>query len=88
MVTKERANEILSSINNRIMNHERFLMKVGYILSINRYSKEQKDEILKSACWVDGTVSGQVRYSQQQRTKLKKSYNVLRKRFIELKLIE
>lgn len=87
MVTKDKAVKILSSIQNRIMNHERFLTKVGYILGMSKYSEEQKNEILKDACWVDGTLAGQIRYVQQQRMKLIKSREILRKRFIELKLI-
>ena len=87
MITKEKANRILLSIQNKIMNHERFLNKVGFILTMTKYSQEQKDEILKDACWVDGTIAGQVHYVQQQRMKLLKSYEVLKNKFIELKLI-
>lgn len=87
MVTKQRAKEILSNISKRIMNYERFLTKVGYIQGLSRYKQDEKTEIMKDACWVDGTIAGQVRYTQNQRRKLQKSYEVLRKRFVELNLI-
>ena len=88
MVTKQRAEEILSSIDKRIMNHERFLTKVGYILGLTNRTYDEKMEIMKNACWVDGTIAGQVRYAQNQRRKLQKSYALLLKRFVKLNLID
>lgn len=88
MVTKQRAEEIISNISKRIMNHERFLTKVGYILGLPNRTQDEKMEIMKNSCWVDGTIAGQVRYAQNQRRKLQKSYDVLRKRFVELNLID
>ena len=87
MVTKQRAEEILSNISKKIMNHERFLTKVGYILGWTNYTYDEKMEKIKNACWVDGTIAGQVRYAQNQRRKLQKSYEVLQRRFVELNLI-
>lgn len=87
MITADKATALLSRIDNRIKTHERFLMKIGYIMSL-KYTDEQKQEILKNACWVDGTLAGQVQYVQEQRAKLRKSYSVLRNRFIELQIIK
>ena len=87
MITADKATALLSRIDKRIKTHERFLMKIGYIMS-TKYTDEQKREILKSACWVDGTLAGQVQYAQQQRAKLRKSYSVLRERFVKLKIIK
>ena len=78
---------MLLRIDKRIKTYERFLMKIGYIMSL-KYTDEQKQEILKNACWVDGTIAGQVHYAQEQRAKLRKSYSILRNRFIELKIIK
>lgn len=83
----DKATALLSRIDKRIKTHERFLMKIGYIMSL-KYTEEQKQEILKNACWVDGTIAGQVQYAQEQRAKLRKSYSVLRNRFIELQIIK
>lgn len=83
----DKATALLSRIDKRIKNHERFLMKIGYIMSL-KYTDEQKQEILKNACWVDGTIAGQVQYAQEQRAKLRKSYSILRNRFIELQIIK
>ena len=62
-------------------------MKIGYIMSL-KYTDEQKREILKNACWVDGTIAGQVGYAQEQRAKLRKSYSILRDKFVKLKIIK
>lgn len=86
-LTNDRATRLLAKIDKRIKIHERFLMKVGYILSLNRYTDKEKKEILSSACWVDGTIEGQVHHAQNERAKLKKSYQILRNRFIELGII-
>lgn len=83
----DKATALLSRIDKRIKTHERFLMKIGYIMSL-KYTDEQKQEILKNACWVDGTLAGQVQYAQEQRAKLRKSYSVLINRFIELKIVK
>lgn len=87
MITADKATALLSRIDKRIKTHERFLMKIGYIMNL-KYTDEQKQEILKNACWVDGTLAGQVQYAQEQRAKLRKSYSVLINRFIELKIIK
>lgn len=87
-LTNDRAMRLLAKIDKRIKIHERFLMKVGYILNLDRYTDEQKQEIVKNACWVDGTLAGQVQYAQEQRAKLRKSYSILRDRFVKLKIIK
>ena len=87
MITADKAIALLSRIDKRIKTHERFLMKIGYIMSL-KYTDEQKQEILKNACWVDGTIAGQVHYAQEQRAKLRKSYSILRERFVKLKVIK
>lgn len=87
MMTANKATSLLLRIDKRIKTHERFLMKIGYIMSL-KYTDEQKREILKDACWVDGTIAGQVQYAQEQRAKLRKSYSVLKNRFIELQIIK
>lgn len=87
MITKSKAFSLLARIDNRIKIHERFLNKVGYIMNL-KYTDDEKQEILKNACWVDGTIAGQVQYSQKQRIKLIKSYSILRSKFINLKIID
>ena len=87
MMTADKATALLSRIDKRIKTHERFLMKIGYIMSL-KYTDGQRQEILKNACWVDGTISGQVQYAQEQRVKLRKSYSVLRERFVKLKVVK
>lgn len=52
----DKATALLSRIDKRIKTHERFLMKIGYIMSL-KYTNEQKQEILKDACWVDITIT-------------------------------
>lgn len=87
MINKSKAISLLAKIDNRIKTHERFLNKVGYIMNL-KYTDVEKQEILKNACWVDGTIAGQVQYSQKQRIKLIKSYSILRSKFIKLKIID
>lgn len=87
MMTADKATALLSRIDKRIKTHERFLMKIGYIMSLE-YTDEQKQDILKDACWVDGTLAGQVQYAQEQRAKLRKSYSILRDRFVKSKIIK
>lgn len=86
-MTADKATALLSRIDKRIKTHERFLMKIGYIMSLE-YTDEQKQDILKDACWVDGTLAGQVQYAQEQRAKLRKSYSILRDRFVKSKIIK
>lgn len=87
MINKSKAISLLARIDNRIKTHERFLNKVGYIMNL-KYTDDEKKEILKNACWVDGTIAGQVQYAQKQRIKLIKSYSILRSKFIKLKIID
>lgn len=87
MMTADKATALLSRIDKRIKTHECFLVKIGYIMSL-KYTDEQKREILKNACWVDGTPAGQVHYAQEQRAKLRKSYSILRDKFVKLKIIK
>lgn len=87
MMTADKATALLSIIDKRIKTHERFLMKIGYIMS-TKYTDEQKQDILKNACWVDGTIAGQVQYAQEQRAKLRKSYSILRNKFVKLKVLK
>lgn len=56
MMNADKATALLSRIDKRIKTHERFLMKIGYIMSL-KYTNEQKQEILKDACWVDITIT-------------------------------
>lgn len=74
--------EILSKIDWEVKKQERFLNLVG---RANRMKPKDREAVLKNACWVDGTVEGQVQYCLRKREKLLKAYRKLYDKWINIK---
>lgn len=66
--------EILSKIDWEVKKQERFL---NLLLRAQQYKPADREVILKNACWIDGTVEGQVQYCLRKREKLLKAYRKL-----------
>lgn len=76
MMDEETLKNVLERLDKKIKLQERFLNKVSFIMS-----RKDANEILKDACWVDGTIQGQVQYSLNKRIKLIKSYNLIKNKY-------
>lgn len=63
----EIAQRVLYKIDWEVKKQERFLNLVG---RANRMKPKDRDVVLKNACWVDGTVEGQVQYCFKEERKV------------------
>lgn len=73
-MNSETAQRVLDKIDWEVKKQERFLNLVG---RANRMKPKDREAVLKNACWVDGTVEGQVQYCLRKRERLIKTYRKL-----------
>lgn len=78
-MNKETAQKVLTKIDWEVKKQERFLNLVS---RAQRMKPKDRDFVLKGACWVDGTVAGQIQYCLRRREKLLKAYRKLYERYI------
>lgn len=70
--------EIPSKIDWEVKKQERFL---GLVARANRMKPKDRDNILKGACWIDGTIETQIKFAMDKRAKLVKARSTLSKRY-------
>ena len=73
-MNKETAQRIIAKLSWEIAKRERFL---NLIARANQMKTKDREFVLKSALWVDGTVEGQVKYTMKTYSKLRRAYDRL-----------
>ena len=70
--------EILSKIDWEVKKQERFL---GLVSRANQMKPRDRENVLKGACWIDGTIETQIKFAMDKRAKLVKARSTLSKRY-------
>lgn len=70
--------EILSKIDWEVKKQERFL---GLVARANQMKPKDRENVLKGACWIDGTIETQIKFAMDKRAKLVKARSILSKRY-------
>lgn len=74
----KKAQSVLAKIDWEITKQERFL---GLVSRANQMKPKDRDNILKGACWIDGTIETQIKFAMDKRAKLVKARSTLSKRY-------
>lgn len=75
---RETAQRIIAKLSWEIAKRERFL---NLIARANQMKPKDREFVLKSALWVDGTVEGQVKYTMKTLSKLRRAYDRLTRKY-------
>lgn len=75
---RETAQRIIAKLSWEIAKRERFL---NLIARANQMKPKDREFVLKSALWVDGTVEGQVKYTMKTLSKLRRAYDRLTNKY-------
>lgn len=70
--------EILSKIDWEVKKQERFL---GLVARANQMKPKDRENVLKGACWIDGTIETQIKFAMDKRARLVKARSTLSKRY-------
>lgn len=74
----EAAKLVIKKMSWEITKQERFL---GLVARANTMKPKDRDNILKGACWIDGTIESQIRYAMDRRERIFKARAKLAKRY-------
>ena len=74
----EAAKLVIKKMSWEITKQERFLRLVA---RANTMKPKDRDNILKGACWIDGTIESQIRYAMDRRERIFKARAKLAKRY-------
>ena len=77
-MNKETAQRIIAKLSWEIAKRERFL---NLIARANQMKPKDREFVLKSTLWVDGTVEGQVKYTMKTYSKLRMAYDRLTRKY-------
>lgn len=77
-MNKETAQRIIAKLSWEIAKRERFL---NLIARANQMKPKDREFVLKSALWVDGTVEGQIKYTMKTYSKLRMAYDRLTRKY-------
>lgn len=77
-MNKETAQRIIAKLSWEIAKRERFL---NLIARANQMKPKDREFVLKSALWVDGTVEGQVKYTMKTYSKLRMACDRLTRKY-------
>lgn len=75
---RETAEKVIKKMSWEITKQERFL---GLVARAHTMKPKDRDNVLKGACWVDGTIESQISYAMKRREKLFKARAKLAKRY-------
>lgn len=70
--------EIPSKIDWEVKKQERFL---GLVSRANQMKPKDRENVLKGACWIDGTIETQIKFAMDKRAKLVKARSTLSKKY-------
>lgn len=74
----ETAEKVINKISWEITKQERFL---GLVSRANQMKPKDRDNVLKGACWIDGTIETQIKFAMDKRAKLVRARSTLSKRY-------
>lgn len=75
---QEIAEKVIKKMSWEITKQERFL---GLVARANQMKPKDRDNVLKGACWIDGTIETQIKFAMDKREKLVKARSTLSKRY-------
>lgn len=74
----ETAEKVIKKMSWEITKQERFL---GLVARANQMKPKDRENILKGACWIDGTIETQIKFAMDKRARLVKARSTLSKRY-------
>lgn len=78
MMKRETAERVIKKMSWEITKQERFL---GLVARANSFKPKDRENILKGACWIDGTIESQISYAMNRRERIFKARAKLAKRY-------
>lgn len=74
----ETAEKVIKKMSWEITKQERFL---GLVARANQMKPKDRENVLKGACWIDGTIETQIKFAMDKRARLVKARSTLSKRY-------
>lgn len=65
----ETAEKVIKKMSWEITKQERFL---GLVSRANQMKPKDRENVLKGACWIDGTIETQIKFAMDKRARLVK----------------